>query len=115
MSLRDRSAAGHSRRRVATVATAIAVLAAAYLTAGVAVLLPSPGYATARLAFALLVVLVAWVGAAGAYFDRPPVVILTAVTLALLGFWQAVLWIFMLPAAVGLVVAGLLLAHLSGT
>lgn len=111
MSLGDHSVAAYDRNRLATLAFAVAVVAALYLTAGLLLLLPSSGYAVTRLAFVALVVVISWGGVAGAVFDRPPVVIVAAVALLLLGFWQAVLWIFMLPAALGLVVAGVILAH----
>lgn len=111
MSLDDRSFAAHDSNRFATLAFAIAVVSAAYLTAGLLLLLPSSGYTMTRLAFVALVVVISWGGVAGAVFDRPPAVIVAAVALLLLGFWQAVLWIFMLPAALGLVVAGVILAH----
>ena len=111
MSLGDHSFGTYDRNRLTTFAFAIAIVAAVYLSAGLLVLLPASGYERTRLAFVALVVAIAWGGVAGAVFDRPPVVIVAAVALLLLGFWQAVFWIFMLPAALGLAVAGVLLAH----
>lgn len=111
MSLDDRSVAVHRRNRISTAAVVIAVLAAAYLTVGLLLVLPTSGYTAVRLAFVALTVGVGWVGVVGAVVDRPPLLIAAGVVLLVLGFWQAVYWIFMLPAALGVAVAGVLLAH----
>ena len=111
MSFDERPTDVRRRGRIATLALAVALLAALYLTGGLLFLLPSSGNSVTRLAFVALVVAVSWAGVAGAVTDRPPVVVGAAAVLLVLGFWQAVLWIFMLPAALGLVVAGVLIAH----
>lgn len=69
------------------------------LTLVLAWLLPAPGYTTTRLAFFVLLAAVAWGGAAGALAGRASVVGASALVLFLLGFWQAVLWVVVLPAA----------------
>lgn len=69
------------------------------LTLALAWFLPQPGYTTTRLAFFTLIAAVAWAGAAGAVVGRPAVIGGSAAALFLLGFWQAVLWIVVLPAA----------------
>lgn len=80
----------------------IAVAAALWLSAALTYYLPRPGYAAARLAYFLLLAAVAWAGAAGVLRGRPVVAGLAGLGLFLLGFWQAVLWIAVLPAAVAL-------------
>lgn len=69
------------------------------LTLALGWFLGGPGYTTTRLAFFALVAGVAWAGAAGALLGRPVAVGASAFGLFLLGFWQAVLWIVVLPAA----------------
>lgn len=69
------------------------------LTLALAWLLPGPGYTTTRLAFFAALAAVAWGGAAGAVAGRASVVGASALVLFLLGFWQAVLWIVIIPAA----------------
>ena len=88
---------------------AIGVLAAVYLTAGLLWVLPSPGFGVSRLVFSAIVIAIAWVGAVGALRHRPSLVVAGAVGLLLFGFWQAVLWIFMLPAAAILLVVATIL------
>ena len=83
----------------------LAVLAVVYLTAGLVWLLPAPGFGTSRLLLFAVVVAVAWIGAVGALRHRPGLTAVGGVGLLLLGFWQAVLWIFMLPAAAVLLAA----------
>jgi hypothetical protein len=107
----DRSFVVHERGRLAVVAVALALAAAAYLTVGLAVVLPSSEYGLVRLTVVAVAAAFAWAGVVGAVFDRPPVVIAAAVALLLLGVWQTVLWVFMLPASLGLAVAGVVLAH----
>lgn len=89
----------------------VAVLAATYLTAGMAYLLVQPGFTASRAVFFAVVVCLGWVGAAGVVTGRRGPTLGGAVGLVALGFWQAVAWLFVLPAAVvlfgvALVVAG---------
>lgn len=91
----------------------LAVLAAVYLTIGLLWVLPSPGFGVSRLLFSALVVALAWVGAIGALRQRPALVAAGGVGLVLFGFWQAVLWIFMLPAAGVLLIVAVILSQKS--
>lgn len=101
------------RATAADLGRAAAVLAALYLTAGLLWLLPSPGYTTTRLALFAVILAFGWLGAAGAVVGRPVGAAVGTVGLFLLGFWQAVLWVFVLPAAAVLAVAAAL-AHPAG-
>lgn len=100
-------------RQIVTAPRAIAAVATAFLTVGMVWLLPSDGYTVFRLAFVLVSVAIGWIGLVGTVAGRPEVPLGAALALLLLGFWQAVLWVFMLPAALGLAVAGVVLAHRS--
>lgn len=68
-----------------------------------------PGLTGGRLALLGVVAALAWGGVAGIVRERPSVAVAGGVGLLLLGFWQAVLWIFILPTAVVLLVVGLLM------
>ena len=52
-----------------------------------------------------------WLGGAGVVTDRFAATIVGATGLFLLGFWQATLWVVMVPTAVVLAIAGAM-AHL---
>lgn len=69
--------------------------------------LGQPGYTETRLAFFAVLAGLAVVGTAGAVYQRDLVAVVCAAGLVLLGFWQAVLWVFILPVAAMLVVAAL--------
>lgn len=87
----------------------IAVFATVYLTLGMLWLLTAPGYSTTRLVLVLAVLGFAWAGAIGAVQKRFRPVISGAAGLVVLGFWEAVLWVFMLPTAVVFGVVGVLM------
>ncbi|GAB7014191.1 hypothetical protein [Halolamina salina] len=72
--------------------------------------LGQPGYTHARLALFLALGAAAVLGTFGVVTQRARVAAAGAAMLALLGFWQATLWIFVLPMAGVLAVAGLLIA-----
>ena len=93
----------------------VAVLAALYLTGGLVWLLPTPGFRMSRLILFIVVIGFAWIGAFGVISDRSLVAFVGATGLFVLGFWQAVLWIFMLPTAAILFGASLLLQQTSET
>ena len=59
--------------------------------------LPQPGYSQSRLVLFALIGGAATLGAVGAVADRPGVTLAGAVGLFLLGFWQAVLSVFIYP------------------
>lgn len=88
-------------------------LAAAALLAFLGVLvfyLDQPGYTHTRLALFLALGGAATLGTAGAVLQRASIAAVGALVLALLGFWQATLWIFVLPMAGVLAAASLLIA-----
>lgn len=92
-------------------ARGLAVLAALYLTAGLLWLLPSPGFGASRLVFFAAVAVAGWIGAAGALRHRPALATVGGLGLVLFGFWQAVLWIFVLPAAAVILIVAAILAR----
>ncbi|MFB6169507.1 MAG: hypothetical protein ABEJ06_00015 [Haloarculaceae archaeon] len=69
--------------------------------------LPAPGYATSRLVLFALIGSSAVVGAVGVYTARLRVALVGVVCLFLLGFWQAVLSVFVLPVCALLLLAAL--------
>mgnify|MGYP006286466007 CR=1 FL=1 len=75
-----------------------------------AVYLDRPGYTSTRLVLFAGLGAAAVLGTAGAVAQRKAVAALGAVLLALLGVWQATLWIFVLPMAGVLGAASLLIA-----
>lgn len=88
-------------------------LAAAALLAFLGVLvfyLGQPGATPARLALFLALGGAATLGTTGAVLGRASIAAVGALLLALLGFWQATLWIFVLPMAGVLGAASLLIA-----
>lgn len=82
-----------------------AVLAALYLTVGLLVLVPGSLATPAAVALTTAAVVLAWVGAAGVARERPLLAELSALGLALLGFWQAVARGYALPAGVVMALA----------
>lgn len=72
--------------------------------------LDRPGYTTARLVLFVGLAAAATLGTAGAVAQRKVVAAQGAVLLALLGLWQATLWIFVFPMAGVLGAASLLIA-----
>jgi hypothetical protein len=90
---------------------ASAVGAALYLTTGMLLLLPTPGNRLSRLVLVGAAVALAWVGTYGVAREWTLLVEFAALALALLGFWQAVAWVFMLPAGAVLAIAALVLAR----
>lgn len=85
---------------LADLARGASVLGVLGLLAVLAYYLPSPGYRPSRLYLFLLIGAVGVVGAAGAVLERPLLAGGGAAGIFLLGFWQAVLSVFMLPVAV---------------
>ena len=59
--------------------------------------LPQPGYSRSRLVLFALIGAAAALGAVGSVAGRPGVTLTAAVGLFLLGFWQAVLSVFIYP------------------
>jgi hypothetical protein len=91
-----------------TAARALAVTAVLALVAVLLWFLPKSGYSHLRLAlFAGLAGSAATAGA-GVLRESSRLVAVGVVGLVLLGVWQAVLWVFVLPVAGALVVASLL-------
>ncbi|WP_053947040.1 hypothetical protein [Halolamina sediminis] len=72
--------------------------------------LDQPGYTHARLALFLALGSAATLGTAGAVLQRAAMTAAGAGMLALLGFWQATLWIFVLPMTGVLAATSLLIA-----
>lgn len=66
-------------------------------------ILPSPGYSQSRLVLFGLIVAAAVLGATGTYLHRPKITATGVIGLFLLGFWQAVLSVFIWPV-IGLLV-----------
>jgi|GEM_PF-2372777 len=88
-----------------TLASGLAVFAALALTVVLLGYLPRDGFRSTRLLLFALVAGLAWASALGVVRDRPVVGGAGAAGVALLGFWQAALWIWLLPAA-GLLLVG---------
>lgn len=94
-------------KRLETLARGAAILAVLYLTGGLLWLLPSPGYTTVRFLFFLLVLACGWVGTLGVLRRQTTPLAIGVGGLVVLGFCQAVLWVFMLPTALVLLIAAL--------
>ena len=73
--------------------------------------LVQPGFTWMRFAFFAVLAGLAVGGAVGLYRERELLTVGAAVGLLLLGFWQAVLWLFILPVAVVLAVGVVLVAN----
>jgi len=91
-----------------TLASGLAVFAALVLTIGLLSYLPQDGFRLSRVVLFVAVAGLAWVSALGVVRDRPTLGTAGAVGVVLLGFWQAVLWIWLLPTAGLLLVATVL-------
>lgn len=111
MGLPDRAPEVDAHGPVALFVSLVAVGAALYLTVGVVWLAPSTSFSWVHLALAAVTVVVAWAGAIGVLLDRAVPPLVAALLLFLLGFWQAVLWVFMVPAAFVLAVLGVVVGH----
>lgn len=72
--------------------------------------LGQPGYTQTRLVFFAILGGLAVTGAVGIFYQRETVAAGSACGLLLLGFWQAVLWIFIFPVIGMLVVATVVIA-----
>lgn len=83
------------------------VVVVAFLGA-LAYYLVRPGYTWTRLAFFAVLGGLVVAGAVGVLTRRKPVTAVGAVGLLLLGFWQAVLWMYVLPVVAVLLVAVLI-------
>ena len=94
--------------QLAHVARAASVLAVVVLLAVLASHLGAPGYHDARLYLFCLIGAVGLLGGVGAVFDRPTLIGSGGIGIFLLGFWQAVLGVFMLPVAAVLVTTAVL-------
>jgi len=90
------------------------VVAVVLLTLILLATLPAPGYRTSRLVLFAIVILVGWVGAAGAVFNRVRLLLIGAVGQFLLGFWNFTIGLFMLPTGGILLVTALLLREEAG-
>ncbi|MEY7849636.1 hypothetical protein AB7C87_10625 [Natrarchaeobius sp. A-rgal3] len=86
----------------------IAVAAVLALLAVLAWFLPQPGFSGSRVALFALIAGAAILGAAGLLRRRMSLAVAGAVFLFLLGFWQAVLGVFILPVVALLLVAAVL-------
>ena len=85
------------------------VVAVVLLTMVLLAFLPQPGFRTSRLALFAIVILVGWVGAAGAILGRSRLLLIGAVGQFLLGFWNVTIGLFMLPTGAVLLVTALVL------
>jgi flagellar biosynthesis component FlhA len=90
---------------------ASAVGAALYLTTGMLLLLPTPGNRLSRLVLVGAAVALAWVGTYGVAREWTLLVEFAALALAILGVWQAVAWVFILPVGAVLALAAVALAR----
>jgi hypothetical protein len=91
-----------------TLLRAGAVVAALSLTVGLAVLVPWEDRVLAGIARTLSLV-IAWLGVYGVVRERSSIVELAALSLAVLGFWQPVGWVVILPTgAVFAIIAAVL-------
>lgn len=88
----------------------LAVVAALSLTVGLAVLVPWEGRVLAGIARTLSLV-IAWLGVYGVVRERSSIVEIAALALALLGFWQPVGWVVILPTGAAFALAAAVLAR----
>lgn len=91
------------------IAKGASIVMVSVMTLILVALLPQPGYQLSRLVFFALVILIGWIGAVGAYFERFVPTITGAVGVFLLGFWQFTIGLIMLPTSGALLVTALLL------
>lgn len=96
------------------IAKGASVVLVGVMTLFLLALLPHPGYRLSRLVLFGLVILVGWVGAAGALFERFVPTVSGALGLFLLGFWQFTIGLVMLPTSGALFVTALLLRENTG-
>jgi len=82
-----------------TLASGLAVFAALVLTTVLLGYLLRDGFLLTRVLLFVAVAGLAWVSALGVLRGRPAVGTAGALGVVLLGFWQAVLWVPMLPTA----------------
>lgn len=101
-------------RTLVDVARVASVLGVVGLIAVLAYLLPSPGYRPSRLYLFVLVGAVGLLGAVGAVLERPKLVGGSSVGIFLLGFWQFVLGVVMLPVSAVLFLTALLVDDAAG-
>lgn len=94
-----------------TVVRGLSVIAVAAFLGVLGGYLSRPGYGPSRLVLLGVLGTVAVVGVAGVVFERPFVAAGGACVLMLMGFWQAVLWVYIFPVAGVLVVAAVVLAN----
>ena len=99
--------------RTATGMRVLAILLVVILTAVMVRLALRPAWpgTLVQWSFLLGVVGFGWLGGVGIVTDRFTATIVGATGLFLLGFWQATLWVVMVPTAVVLAIAGAM-AHL---
>lgn len=91
------------------------VLTVVLLTVVLLALLPAPGYRTSRLVLFTISISLGWIGAAGAVFNRPRLLVIGALGQFLLGFWNVTVGLVMLPTGAVLLVTALLLREQSDT
>lgn len=96
------------------IAKGTSVVLVGVLTLFLLALLPQPGYRLSRLVLFGVVILVGWIGAAGALFERFVPTVSGALGLFLLGFWQFTIGLVMLPTSGSLFVTALLLRENTG-
>ena len=73
--------------------------------------LVQPGYTWTRLGFVVSLGGLAVLGMAGVIFHRELVTVVGACGLLLVGFWQAILWIYIFPVVTVLLVATIAIAN----
>lgn len=93
---------------IVDVARAASVAGVFGLLAVLAYFLQSPDYPASRLYLFVLIGAIGVLGAVGIVFGRPTVIGGSGLGIFLLGFWQAVLGVFMLPVAAVLFLTALL-------
>jgi hypothetical protein len=91
------------------------IVSVALLTIILLAILPAPGYRTSRLILFTITIVLGWIGAAGAVFNRFRLLLLGAVGQFLLGFWNFTIGLVMLPTGAVLLVTALLLRKHSDT
>jgi hypothetical protein len=92
-----------------TLASGLAVFTALVLTTALLGYLLRDGFLPTRVLLFVAVAGLAWASVLGVVRDRPAIGTAGAVGVVLLGFWQAVLWIWLLPTA-GLLLGAVVLS-----